>query len=114
MLISVSCVGAPAQIQEAAALTFGRIFLMPSIRVTPLLGHAGVGVCADNSKVCSIAYLSFRSMRAASGPVTAQRAKLQLQGHGQCILQMHDCKSLECEHADFLEPHRGCSQSSRY
>ena len=53
MLTNVSHVGAPAKIQEAAALTFGRLFLMPSIRMSTLLGHVGAGICAGNSKVCS-------------------------------------------------------------
>ena len=52
-LTTGSHVGAPAKIQEAAALTFGRLFLMPSIRVSTLLGHVGAGICAGNSKVCS-------------------------------------------------------------
>ena len=74
MLRYMSLVGTPAQTQEAAALTFGRLFLMPSIRVSSLLAHVGAGMCAGNSKVCFTAFLPFRGVRAASGLAPAHRA----------------------------------------
>jgi len=43
--------GAAPETQEAAALAFGRLFMMPSVRATSALGHVGAGACSDNSKV---------------------------------------------------------------
>ena len=68
MNLSATGAGAPEEVQEAAALTFGRLFLMPSVRATSSLCHVGAGACAENAKVQSSSDPSFHHAALVSNP----------------------------------------------
>lgn len=66
MNVSATGAGAPEEVQEAAALTFGR--LLPSVRATSSLCHVGAGACAENAKVQSSSDPSFHHAALVSNP----------------------------------------------
>ena len=66
MNVSATGAGAPEEVQEAAALTFGRLLL--SVRATSSLCHVGAGACAENAKVQSSSDPSFHHAALVSNP----------------------------------------------